>query len=445
MQHATTRWTSRLSLGLVALSLAMTATPTSALAQTTPITLGEAIARGRSSGVQGALARLSARTVDSRRSQRSGDFLPSVSGMASVTRQTLNLTEFGLNFPGTPEVTDPFTVYRFRLGAEQLLFSKSTLDRLAVARDTAFAAGLDAARVGDLSAAAAGAAWLRLAAAGETVRAREADSSTAIALLDIARAQVDAGTAPRIDRTRTETQLAAARIRLVVARNERDRATLDLARAVDLPITTPLVTRGDPAIPLAAVPTDADSAVALALGNRQDLGAERQRVTVLERSLAAIKDELFPALGLSAGLGTSGRGLDRLGGTWNIGVGLTWPLFDGFRRTRRADEQRIRIDAQRLRLHDLQAQVELEARHAALDLATARGQITVAEEGLRLAQQELQEARERFAAGVAGSVETTNAQADVTTARDALIQARVAAGAAQVSAAKALGLLDQVH
>lgn len=434
----------RFAIGAAAVLLAASL-PARSVAQATSITLGEAIARGRSNGVQGALARLSAKSAAARTSQRGSDFLPNVSGTASVVRQTLNLTEFGLSFPGAPEVTDPFTVYRFRLTGEQLLFSKSALDRLGAARDTAIAAGLDAARVGDISAAAAGAAWLRLAGATETVKAREADSVTAVALLEIARAQVDAGTAPRIDRTRSETQLAAARIRLTVARNERDRATLDLARAIDVPVATPLTLSGDPSIPLGAMPTDIDSAVAMARAQRQDLSAERQRVTVLQRSLGAITDELFPSVGLSAGLGTSGRGLDRLGGTWNIGVGLSWPLFDGFRRGRRADEQRIRIDAQRLRLHDLESQVEAEARQAALDIASARGQIAVAEEGLQLAEQELAEARERFAAGVAGSVETTNAQADVTNARDALIQARVAAGAAQVNAAKALGLLDQVH
>lgn len=414
-------------------------------AQSTSITLAEAIARGRGNGVQAALARLSARTVDARRSQRAGDLLPNITGSAQTVRQTVNLTEFGLNFPGVPEVTDPFTLYRFRLVADQVLFSKGLLDRLKVARDTAIAAGLDANRVGEISAAAAGAAWLRLASAEETILAREADSVTAVALVETARAQVDAGTAPRIDRTRSETQLAAARSRMAVARNARDRARLDLARAVDLPINTQVQTLGDPVFVLGALPSDADSAVALALGHRSDLQAERQRVTVAERSLDAIKGEFFPALGLSAGLGTSGVGLDKLGGTWNVGVGLTWPLFDGFRRARRADEQRLRIDAQKLRLHDLEAQVEADARQAALDIASARDQIAIAGEQLRLAEQELEEARERFAAGVTGSVETTNAQADVSTARDVLIQARVAAGAAQVGAAKALGLLDQVH
>ena len=418
--------------------------PASLHAQATPITLAEAIQRGRSNGVQASLARLSVLSVEARQAQRGSDYLPNISGNAQALRQTLNLSEFGLSFPGSEKVTDPFTIYRFRLGAEQLIFSKSVLDKLQAAKDTAIAAGFDANRVGDIVAAAAGAAWLRLASAEETVRARSADSVTAQALLEIARAQVEAGTAPRIDRTRSETQVAAGRSRMAVARNERDRARLDLARILDLPITTPLVTAGDPTL-LDEIPPDVDAAVAVARARRNDLAAERQRTVVLEQSLRAIKSEFWPTLGLSATGGTSGRTFEDLAGTYSVGIGLSWPIFDGARRSRRADEQRIRIDAQQLRLHDMEAQIEVETRQAALDLASARLQVIIAEDRLRLAEQVLEEAKERFVAGVTGSVETTTAQAEVTTARDVLIQARVAAGAAQVGAARALGLLDQVH
>jgi outer membrane protein TolC len=42
-------------------------------------------------------------------------------------------------------------------------------------------------------------------------------------------------------------------------------------------------------------------------------------------------------------------------------------------------------------------------------------------------------------------VETTNAQSELAGARDALIQARLSAGAAQINAARAMGLLSNVH
>jgi len=71
--------------------------------------------------------------------------------------------------------------------------------------------------------------------------------------------------------------------------------------------------------------------------------------------------------------------------------------------------------------------------------------VAIAVNQLRLAEQELAQADERFRAGVAGSVETTNAQGSVIAARDAVIQARVNYGSARVSAYRALGIIDQLQ
>jgi outer membrane protein len=79
-----------------------------------------------------------------------------------------------------------------------------------------------------------------------------------------------------------------------------------------------------------------------------------------------------------------------------------------------------------------------------LDLASAQQQVAIADQRLRLSEQELSQAQERFRAGVAGSVETTNAQGSVISARDASIQARVNYGTARVSAYRALGVIDQL-
>jgi len=105
----------------------------------------------------------------------------------------------------------------------------------------------------------------------------------------------------------------------------------------------------------------------------------------------------------------------------------------------------IGLEAQTTRVHDLERQVETEARQALLDLSSAAEQVTLAEERNRLAERELAQAEERFRAGVAGSIETTNAQAGLIAARDAVIQARVGLGIARVSAHRALGILNELR
>ncbi|HWA16248.1 MAG TPA: TolC family protein [Gemmatimonadales bacterium] len=405
------------------------------------LTLEQAIQLGRSQGVNAALARINERIADARTGQRRADLLPSLTAGGSWTRQTLNLDEFGI--PIATGVTDPFSLWRFQVSARQTLFDASTIARLRAAKDSALSVGADARAVGELAAAGAGIAYLRAVSAEETVRAREADSAVAAALLSDARQLVSAGASPAIDQTRSETQLASVLTQLEIARNQRDRTRLDLARALDLPSGTPLLLADSLSEVATADSLTADAAVAFALEHRAEVQAERGRTEVVRRSLKAMSLEYVPTLAAGGTYTQSGRELNSLAGTYALQVGLSWNILDGFRRPARQQEQSARLEAQQLRQHDAEQQVATEARQALLDQASADHQVRLAAERLRLAELELQQARERFSAGVAGSVETTNAQGGLVAARDGLIQARVNAAVAGVQVRRALGVLGQ--
>jgi outer membrane protein TolC len=435
-------------LAAVLLVLAATAAPAQQpdtrqpAAPSGPITLLQAITLGRSQGVDAAIAQLNVGEANARVGQRRADLLPNVSGGAAYTRQTLNLAEFG--FPGITGVTDPFSVYRLQLRASQTLFDASLIGRLRAARDTAVAAGLDAQAAGEVAGATAGLAYLRALSAIETVRAREADSTIAATLLDQARQLVGAGVSPAIDQTRSEVSFAAVRTQLEVARNGADRSRLDLLRALDLSSGTRLELADSLGPGALDLPLDPDSAASFAREHRAELAAERARTQSARRSLGAIRAEYLPSLGLSGQYQQSGQRTSTLDGSYNVQLQLTVPILDGFGRQNRVKEQRLRLEVQEIREHDLVNQVETEARQAVLDVASAQQQVAIAGDRLRLAEQELAQAQQRFQAGVAGSVETTNAQSSVIAARDALIQARVNFGTARVGAYRALGVIDQL-
>jgi outer membrane protein len=82
---------------------------------------------------------------------------------------------------------------------------------------------------------------------------------------------------------------------------------------------------------------------------------------------------------------------------------------------------------------------------AFLDIGAAEAQGEIAAERLRLAEQELAQARDRFRAGVAGNIEVIDAQASLVRARDADIDARFAAAAARVALARAVGEAHTLH
>ena len=180
--------------------------------------------------------------------------------------------------------------------------------------------------------------------------------------------------------------------------------------------------------------------MAVAIANRPELAAERQRTEVARKNRKAVGQENLPSAQLSGYVQSSAGLSGDYAGTWNVALGFAVPILDGFRRQRRHAEQTLRIEAQELREADAARQVDAEARAAVIDLRSAREQIAVANRRVELAELELQQAEERFTAGVAGSVETTNAQRGLVAARDALIQARVALDVARVTAYRALGL-----
>ena len=404
-----------------------------------PLTLAGAVEFGRLRGVQAALARSAEHLAEARAGQRRADLLPSIEGGLSYVRQTLNLEEFGL--AGFTGVTDPFNVFRAQVRATQVLVDPAAWGRLHAARDSVIAAGLDVQTAGALSGAAAGVAWLSVFSAEETVRAREADSTVAFDLLEQARRALEAGVSAAIDLTRSRVNFGSVRSQLSQARNARDRARLDLSRALAVPPSQLVAIAADSTLEPLPLADQADSAVSYAIAHRPELAAERQRLAVLERALRAIRAEYLPSLATSGLLQTSGTKIDGLSRTWQVQVGVNVPILDGFRRRYRSEEQGFRIEAQEIRLHDLVARIEGEARAAVLDLASAREQVAIAVEREELATLELRQAGDRFSAGVAGSLESSNAQLNLTAARDALIQARVAYGVARVGAERALGLI----
>jgi outer membrane protein TolC len=189
----------------------------------------------------------------------------------------------------------------------------------------------------------------------------------------------------------------------------------------------------------AEVVPDEATLVALALRNRPDLVAEEQRVRAAQQGLSAIKAERLPTLGLVADDGVIGKNGAKMLNTYTWGLQVTLPIFDGFRREARVQEQRSVIKEAEIRQHDLEQQAHADVRGALLDMAGAREQLDAARERLRFAEQEVSQARERFNAGVAGNADVVNASLALTSSRTLVNDAETAYQLARVSLARATG------
>jgi outer membrane protein TolC len=198
-------------------------------------------------------------------------------------------------------------------------------------------------------------------------------------------------------------------------------------------------------LPVVTLPDGRDTVVALALAQRPDLNAESARGLAARRSVSAISAERLPRVALEADYGANGVSLGDAIATRQIALQVSVPILDGFRREARQDEQRAVVRASDVRVEELRRQVAADVDAARLDLGSAQEQVTIALERLRLAQEEVDQARERFKAGVAGNIEVIEAQTSLIRARDTDIDARFAAAAAQVALARAAGVARTLH
>jgi len=113
----------------------------------------------------------------------------------------------------------------------------------------------------------------------------------------------------------------------------------------------------------------------------------------------------------------------------------------------RAMARRLDSDAEVKRrqaeLEDFRGRVEYDVRASLLDLRAAAQQLEAAQANVTLAGQELEQARDRFAAGVAGNLEVAQAQEAVAAASENFIGALYAHNLAKASLARAVGTAEQ--
>src|SRR2546428_1199679 len=397
------------------------------------------VASGQATPVE--LATLRATEADARVRQARSALLPSLAISGAWVNRTFNSKSLGISFPtppgqpGLPELIGPFDNYDGRVRATQTVFDWSSVKRVRAAGAQADGTRAERGATVESAAQTAAAAYLRAARAAAVVAARRADSSIAAELVTLAEAQKRAGVSAPIDVTRARTQLVTAQGLTIIARNELDRARIALARALAIDPATPLELADTLAAGLAnaEVPGDRQAAVAAALAGRPDLQAEVARGAAARQTGSAIRAERLPRLDLEADYGVNGLTMPSAISTRQVALPVTVAHLDRLHPQARIAEQNAAVSESRVRERDLRQQIAADVDGALLDLRSAEAQQVVAAERLRLATDELAQARERFKAGVAGNIEVIDAQSHPSRARGTDIDAPVAAPPAPVA------------
>ena len=115
------------------------------------------------------------------------------------------------------------------------------------------------------------------------------------------------------------------------------------------------------------------------------------------------------------------------------------PIFDGMRSGANRRVALSRQRAQETRLHNLELQISAELRLALHVVNSRNAQIAVAEKILRLAQEELRLAQQRYQQGVADNREIVEALNRLAVADDTMVEAIYQYNLSRVELARAKG------
>jgi len=410
-----------------------------------PLSLQEAIARGLKQNLGLLLSTSDVRSARGQRWEQLSALLPRVTAGPYVAESEINLAELGisLKFPGAPASPSigPFSYFDARMNVAQSLFDWKLINNARAAKSGLSAAEHTYQDARDLVVLAVGFTYLQAIADQARIETADAQVHTAQALYNQASDQVKAGTSPAIDALRAKVELQTRQQQLIQARNDFAVQKLTVARVVGLaPGQEFELTDKSPYEPFQGI--SVDEALKRAFATRSDYQAALADVRAAEYLRKAALAGYFPSLSFNADYGTAGSHPSTATQVFDVRGTLSIPIFLGGSVHGDRLQAAARLDQARERLENLRGQIDSEVRTALLRLESSAELVAVARSNIQLAEQTLEQSRDRFRAGVTDTVEVVQSQQAVASAHEQFISSLYNFNYAKIFLARSLGAAE---
>ena len=286
-----------------------------------------------------------------------------------------------------------------------------------------------------------GAGYLRALADAAQISNAQALLKADQVVLDQATASHEAGVGTNLDVLRARVQLQQQQQVLINAENTFAKDKIALNRLMGLPAEQEL-SLSDP-VPyeeMAAMPLP--EARDLAYTRRKDYLQLLAELEVAERSQKAVKYEYAPTVSVGGFYGVIGETLGLYHGDFAAQGQVSIPIFHEaeFRGEREvAAAQTIGLRQQIASLRDT---IDEQLREAMLDVESSHELVKVARSNVALSQQALEDATERFKAGVSDNLPVVQAQATLAGAQTRLVQTLYQYNTAKLQLARNTGVVE---
>lgn len=367
-----------------------------------------------------ARARNRAEAAEARLDQASAGRWPTISASLSYAERVSGVSSNGApSFRGASGSRTG--VQAGSVGADFLLWSFGGLDAtIRGAAEEARASHLDLLEAEGDTALAFRSAYFNTLRSEELLRVTDETVRQFEKRLEQVQGFVEVGTRVKYDLTKAQVDLGNTRLAAVRARStiRVNRAQLSLALGLAEDASFPLA---KPADPSPATPTF-DALMTEARRSRPRLAAAAAREAAASASVDQAVSQLYPQLSISLNYGWTGA-LSPAAWTASVGAFVDWLLFSGGEVPGRIRESAANLRDARAARVEAEQDVHLELRQGLTAIDDARERLDIATLTARQADENLTLVQGRFDLGRASSVELTDAQVALATARGDRIQA----------------------
>jgi outer membrane protein len=385
-----------------------------------------------------------AESVEDRNVARAA-LLPQASLNVTDAVERINLQAFlGKKIPGFPEHGGPFQVFSAGPGFSAPVFDLTLFRRYQAARETAIAGKADSLSTREQVILLVVSQYIGTLRAVANVEASQSRVELAQALYDQAADVQKEGVGTGIDTLRANVELQNEKQRLLEAQADRDTSLFGLSKLLnldprqDIELADSLSFFDTPQPEIAA-------SIESALGERQEWKALVERLKAAGLEKKASQDSRLPTLNFSGNWAYEGSSSTTGIPTYTYQAGVSVPIFTGGRI--RAEIVKADLEIQKLQQQeaDLRNQIALDVKTALINLASARSQVVVANLGVQLSKEEVDQARDRFKAGVANNIEVIQAQDSLARANDNQIAALYRFNQGRADYARSIGQMERVY
>jgi len=371
--------------------------------------------------------------------------MPQVNGTLSEAVNRLNIqAAIGLSFPGIPQHVGPFEVFQGGVGFNAPLFDLTLWHRYKSSQ-----LGVESRRAQETSAREESvmlvvSQYLGCQRAAADVAAAQSRADLAQAVYDQSADLQKNGVGTGIDTLRANVQLQNEKQRVIVARTQLDTSLFGLARLLNVdPHRTMEI--ADQVSFFDTPEVSLDQTLEKAYAGRPELRAilnEEQRASLDARTAA---DQRLPKVSFSGFWLEQGLTPSTIIPAYQYEGTLTIPIFTGGRIQAERAKADLAIRQLQQREQDLRNRIALDVKTAVAQVASARNEVTVANLGIQLANEEVTQARDRFQAGVANNIEVITAQDELSRANDNQIGALYRYNQARANLAYAVGQMEALY